>query len=231
MSETSQAERRSPERLKMEQNLRAHEDWLSSLDSRVESGKLTPEDRNRFIALAFIRREKKLEREQKKNELDSMTGLYRQEHLRKTLESRIKQGKPFALLFTDLDKFGAINKDYGQSAGDEIIMQAALRITEQLRESNGEDREEDMPFRNGGDETAIILPGIDTAEKLEIVAEKIRDSMESAPFHIPFTNTQIPLTVSIGGIIWNGENMEEFMDKASQSLKEAKTQRNVVAIK
>ncbi len=227
MSEQARAERRSPERLKMEQKLRTHEDWLESLDARVKSGILTEKDRNRLIALAFLRKNRRAEREQKKNELDPMTELYRQEHLRPALEKKIAQGKPFALLFTDLDKFREINKQYGQPAGDEVIIQTALRIIEQLRGETEEGRDEDMPFRNGGDETAIILPGIDTMEKLKLVAEKIRKSMESAPFRIPFQDKQISLTVSVGGAIWNGETMDELLNKTAQHLIAAKKNGNV----
>ncbi|MDO8621297.1 MAG: GGDEF domain-containing protein [Candidatus Levybacteria bacterium] len=219
-------ERRSPERLRRELYLRTQQDWLSSLDTRAENGTIGKEEKNRIIALAFLKRERKIEEANKKNALDGLTGLYRQEHLRPEIEKRIKLGQPFALLFTDLDHFREINKEYGQPAGDEVIVQAALRITEQLRGGYEDAKSEDIPFRNGGDETAIILPGIDSIESLRLVADKIRVSMESAPFHIPFSSKQIPLTVSIGGSIWKGETMEELLDKAGQQLIEAKKGRN-----
>ncbi len=223
-------ERRSPERLKRELYVRTQRDWLDSLDTRVKNGIITPDEKNIIIALAFLKRERKIEEANKKNALDGLTGLYRQEHLRPEIEKKIKLGQPFALLFTDLDHFGEINKEYGQPAGDEIIIQAALRITERLRVGNEEGRSEDMPFRNGGDETAIILPGIDNIKDLRLVAEKIRASMESAPFDIPFSDKQIPLTVSIGGSVWNGEAMDELLEKAGQQLKEAKKNRNNIHV-
>ncbi|GEM_PF-5690312 len=217
-------EKRSPERLRMEQDLRVYEAWLQSLDIRVRNRIMTEEDRNTLIALALINKDRRKENEHKKNERDPMTNLYRQEHLRPRLEEMIRRGKPFAVLFTDLDKFGPINKQYGQPAGDEVIIQTAMRITEQLRE-------EDLPFRNGGDETAIILPGIDSSGNLQKIADKIRTSIQSAPFYIPFSDAQINLTVSIGGAIWNGENKEEFMNEAGKYLVDAKKQRNITVIK
>lgn len=224
-----QVERRSPERLRMEQSLRAHEAWLESLDVRVQNGILTEKEKRRLIALALLRKEQRTKREQKKNEIEPMTELYRQEHLRSTLEEKIAQGKPFGLLFTDLDGFGEINKLYGQPAGDEVIIQAALRITEKLRGGNG--RSEDIPFRNGGDEVAIILPGVDNLENLKLIAERIRISMESAPFHIPFSYKQVPLTVSVGGVIWNGgTTTNELLHKVGQQLVEAKKERNTTQI-
>ena len=225
-------ERRSPDRLKMEQDLRVWEGWLKSLDSRVRSQLMTEEERNRLIALALVTKDRRKEEEQKKNERDPMTGLYRQEHFRPMLKEMIRAGKPFAVLFTDLDRFGEINKQYGQPAGDEVIIQTAIRITEQLREE-GESgqREPDLPFRIGGDETAIILPGIDSSENLQKVAEKIRTSMQSAPFYIPLSDAQINLTVSIGGAIWNGENKEQFMSEVGRYLVDAKKQRDTMVIK
>lgn len=223
-------ERRNPERLRKELYLRTQRDWLSSLDTRVENGTISKEEKNRIIALAFLKRERKIEEANKKNALDGLTGLYRQEHLRPEIEKRIKLGQPFALLLTDFDHFGKINKEYGQPAGDEVIVQAALRITEQLRGGYEDARGEDVPFRNGGDEAAIILPGIDSIESLRLVAEKIRVSMESALFHIPFSDKQIPLTVSIGGSIWEGETMEKLLYKAGQQLIEAKKGRNITHV-
>ena len=217
-------EKRSPERLRMDQDLRAWEGWLKSLDSRVKNQLMTEEERNRLIALTLVNRERGKEKEQKKNERDPMTDLYRQEHLRPKLKEMIRAGKPFALLFTDLDKFGEINKQYGQPAGDEVMIQAAMRITEQLREG-------DFPFRNGGDETAITLPGIDSSENLKKVAEKIRASIQSAPFYIPLSDEQVNLTVSIGGTIWNGEKKEQFMSKVAKYLLDAKKQRDTAVIK
>jgi len=238
------AERRGQGRLKMEQSQRIHLDWLSSLDFRVNNKKLTPEERltpeqrNKIIAFALLRRERRLESEQgkteeerKKNELDPMTGLNRQEHLRPEIEKKIAEGKPFAILFTDLDHFGDVNKTYGQPSGDEVIAEAALRLQEGLRGESYDDRGEDKAYRNGGDETAIILPGVASQEQLLKIAERTRIEMESAPFHIPLKDKEITLTVSVGGIIWSGnEDMEHFMVRAGDALVQAKKDRNVVAI-
>ena len=238
------AERRSPERLRMEQNQRIHLDWLSSLDYRVNNEqlkpdeRLTPEQRNKIIAFALLRRERRLkseqgktEEERKKYELDPMTGLNRQEHLRPEIERRIAERESFAILFTDLDHFGDINKEYGQPAGDEVIAEAALRLQDGLRGDVNDERGEDKAYRNGGDETAIILPSVTSQEQLSKIAERTRIAMESAPFHIPLKDKEITLTVSIGGIIWNGnEDMEHFMVRAGDALQQAKTERNVVTI-
>jgi len=143
----------------------------------------------------------------------------------------IAQGKPFGVLFTDLDEFGAINKKYGQPAGDEVLMQAALRITEQLREQEETGRERDIVFRIGGDESAIVLPGVENRENLRIVADKIRTSIQSVPFDLPYRNVQVPLSVSIGGAVWEGGKTGEFMDHVGQHLVEAKSERDTVSVK
>jgi len=52
-NQATQIERRSPERLKAEQDLRVYESWLKSLDERVQSGTLTDEQRLRLTAVTF----------------------------------------------------------------------------------------------------------------------------------------------------------------------------------
>ncbi len=225
-------ERRSPERLLMEQRLRVYEAWIASLDERVRNGSITEEQRGRMLSLALIRRDRRTDVARKKIEIEPMTGFLRQELIRTRLAEMINKGKPFGFLLTDLDHFGEINKAYGQPTGDEVIMQASLRILEQLREEGeSSGREPDIPFRNGGDEAAIILPGLSTPEGLQTVAGRIHRSIESTPFTLPFNQGRLPITISIGGAVWQGGDVDTFMNEAGQGLVQAKQVRNTVMIK
>lgn len=229
---TTPKERRNPERLLLEQRLRVYEAWVTSLDERVGNGDLTEEQRRRMLSVALIRRDMRTDVARRKIEIEPMTGFHRQELIRPRLAAMIKKGQPFGLLLTDLDHFRDVNKKYGQPTGDELIMQAALRISEQLREEGeSSGREPDVPFRNGGDESAIILPGLSTPEGLQVVAGRLRQSIESTPFTLPFNQGRLPITVSIGGAVWHSGDAETFMNEAGQGLVQAKQVRNTVTIK
>ncbi len=80
------------------------------------------------------------------------------------------------LLFLDLDRFKAVNDDFGHEAGDEVLRAAAARIRQTLRES-------DTVARIGGDEFTVLLPRIGGREDAAEVAGKIVDAL-AAPFQL-----------------------------------------------
>lgn len=232
---SSPKERRSAERLEDDRRLRIHEAWLESLDDRVLKGILTPKERRRKIALADLRRDKKYLREKDKNKIDPLSGLGRQEHLRPKLNEMIAKGMPFAVLFTDLDNFSQFNEKYGHPAGDEIIAQSGFRIYEGLRRETPERVADEAfignPYRNGGDETAIVLPGVNTINQLTHVGNRIRVLINETPFTIPLTNEKVNLTASIGGIIWDGkQSSDDFLKTVDQYLYKAKEVRGSLAV-
>jgi diguanylate cyclase (GGDEF)-like protein/excisionase family DNA binding protein len=73
---------------------------------------------------------------------------------------------PVALLMMDLDRFKAYNDRLGHPAGDALLHAVGNAIY-------GAARSEDRVFRYGGDEFALILPGVDAAGAV-IVAERVR---------------------------------------------------------
>jgi len=228
-------ERKTADRLEDDRELRVFEAWLESIDSRVLSRVLTPEERNRRIALALLRKEKKLKREKEKNKIDPLSGMGRQEHLKPKLDEMISRGKPFAVLFTDLDNFSIINDKYGHPAGDEIIAQTGLRIQEGLRDETsareGDEAFVGDPFRNGGDEAAIVLPDVSSRENLVLIGNRIRSLINDTPFTVPQINEKIGLTVSIGGLIWDGiQSKEEFIITVDDYLYKAKRARGSLVI-
>jgi len=97
------------------------------------------------------------------------------DRLSQTLAASKRNGYYGALIFLDLDNFKPLNDTYGHSVGDLLLIEAALRITNCVRET-------DTASRFGGDEFVVILSEleVDKAESLaeaQVVAEKIRASL------------------------------------------------------
>ena len=82
---------------------------------------------------------------------------------------RARQSGPIALLMMDLDNFKAYNDRLGHPAGDALLHAIGTAIY-------GSARTEDRVFRYGGDEFALILPGVD-AIRAEAIGERVRGAV------------------------------------------------------
>ena len=106
---------------------------------------------------------------------DPLTGLPNrtliQERLKYSIAHAKRDGRGLSIMMLDLDRFKEINDTLGHHAGDQVLMEIAVRLSALLRES-------DTVGRLGGDEFAIILPGADihSAKKL---AAKINAALEN----------------------------------------------------
>ena len=87
----------------------------------------------------------------KMNQLDSLTGLLNKEAFKNSVEKELLDHKvSHALLVIDLDNFKEINDNYGHMEGDEIIINVAKIIRNEIST-------EDLAGRFGGDEFFILF--------------------------------------------------------------------------
>jgi len=104
-----------------------------------------------------------------------------------------------AVLFLDLDDFKPINDLYGHQAGDEALKIVAQRLTSILRET-------DTVARFGGDEFAVVIGNMETAEYASRVAEKIIKSI-STPLALS-NEQQAKMGISIGISLFPDDSRE-----------------------
>ncbi len=101
---------------------------------------------------------------------DALTQLPNRRWLQGFLPAAVRRAKRghsrVALLFIDLDNFKAVNDTLGHAAGDGLLRQAAIRISETVRAS-------DRVARLGGDEFTVVLENVDSNESVEKVAAAI----------------------------------------------------------
>jgi diguanylate cyclase (GGDEF)-like protein/PAS domain S-box-containing protein len=110
----------------------------------------------------------------------------------------------FVVLFIDIDGFKVLNDSLGHSAGDELLIQVAKRLTACFRETDTVSRSatamnstvtNDSLARLGGDEFTVLLDDVSEASDAIRVARRILDKIA-----LPFTigGQQIVISASIG---------------------------------
>lgn len=89
---------------------------------------------------------------------DALTGLANRHAFRESLDQRLLQlrdaGGQLALLFADIDDFKRVNDTLGHDAGDDVLLQFAVRIREAVQRFGGEQA---LLARFGGDEFVILV--------------------------------------------------------------------------
>lgn len=132
----------------------------------------------------------------------------------KELSYARKHDTSFAVLALDVDHFKSINDTYGHEAGDLVLQQLAVLISDHSRAG-------DYIFRLGGEEFLMVLVDIDEESALR-VAQKVRQAVAHEPFDLT-GEQQVTLTVSIGMALYDGHpDYQHVVRRADKALYEAK---------
>ncbi len=128
-----------------------------------------------------------------------------------------------SLIMMDIDHFKSVNDQYGHDVGDEVLRQTAAVFEEQCR--GGE-----RVARIGGEEFLLIC-GPDLNDNLEVLAERLRQAVESR--HITFGDFDGHVTISVGLASGDAktEDYEVVLRRADEALYKAKESgRNQVCV-
>ena len=113
-------------------------------------------------------------------------------------------GYRFAVLFADLDGFKIVNDSLGHSAGDELVVQIARRLTDGLRREDtvargtvlvGTRAAAPTIARLGGDEFTILLDDVQHADDAMNIARRMQEGLQ-VPFEVE--GREIFASASIG---------------------------------
>jgi diguanylate cyclase (GGDEF)-like protein/PAS domain S-box-containing protein len=149
---------------------------------------------------------------------DTLTGLPNRRMLRDRLAQEVKKSRRdqhlLAILFIDLDHFKEVNDTLGHGNGDLLLIEAARRLRDCVREA-------DTVARMGGDEFTILVTELDEAKSLEPLLQKILASLERV---FILGNEQVFVSASIGVALYpvDGHDIEDLLKHADQALYVAK---------
>lgn len=145
--------------------------------------------------------------------VDGLTGIANRRRFDETYKSEcsrsLRNRKPLSLIMIDIDYFKAYNDAYGHGAGDECLIQVAHQLRDTLN------RESDFIARYGGEEFIIILPEIDPTGT-RIVAEKLKEDIETLNILHEYSKTTDHVTISVGCVNSIPENETECLQLLKQ---------------
>lgn len=137
---------------------------------------------------------KRLDRAQAMLYRDDLTGLFNYRYLELALDSEVRRAErfqtPFCLMFIDIDNFKGVNDNFGHLVGSKVLKELASVLKREIREI-------DSVIRYGGDEFIVILLGA-TTQIGTVVAERIREAIETNQFQTDRPGITLQITASIG---------------------------------
>jgi diguanylate cyclase (GGDEF)-like protein len=120
----------------------------------------------------------------------------------------------FALLVINLDHFKTVNDSFGHSMGDDVLREAARRLSRCVREA-------DTVARLGGDEFTVLLTSVQRPQDAWVLAESIVASL-SREFTIGEQRCFLSASVGIASYPADAGSTEELLKSADTAMYRAK---------
>jgi diguanylate cyclase (GGDEF)-like protein len=150
---------------------------------------------------------------------DALTGLANRLHFQEALQGAtqgLEEGRTFALLAIDLDRFKEVNDTLGHPAGDALLAAVGRRLSSLTRCG-------DSLARLGGDEFAIIQCGAREPSDAEALARRVVEALHP-PFLVQGNRIGIGATIGIALAPQDARTAEDVMRKADIALYRAKAE-------
>ena len=136
------------------------------------------------------------------------------DRLAQAIHNAERSGRSVMLMCIDLDRFKIVNDTLGHEQGDQLLIEAASRLKNCVRE-------EDTIARLGGDEFLIILTSDASISNVSSILQKVIDTIDQ-PFHVE--EMEFNVTASIGVTVFpeDGTSAAALMRNADAAMYIAK---------
>jgi diguanylate cyclase (GGDEF)-like protein/PAS domain S-box-containing protein len=193
-----------------------HHVWVNVTISSMFSGR----GNFRFIAMVEdISKRKSVENQMRYlASYDGLTDLPNRTVLQERLADAIilaqRARQHVAVLFIDLDRFKNINDSLGHDVGDQVLKEAASRLSKALRTR-------DTVSRHGGDEFVVILTEIKNQSDVLTVVGKISHAL-SGPMMLQGHELYVSGSIGVSMYPQDGRNSVTLMKNADTAMYHAK---------
>jgi diguanylate cyclase (GGDEF)-like protein/PAS domain S-box-containing protein len=150
---------------------------------------------------------------------DTLTGLPNRalliDRLHQALAQAQRRRERLAVVFLDLDGFKAVNDEYGHEAGDQVLIAAAGRMKQALREG-------DTLARLGGDEFIAVLLNLTDIDASVPLFDRL---LAAAAEPVPFGDARLQVSASLGATFYPqaGEvDADQLLRQADRAMYQAK---------
>jgi len=152
-------------------------------------------------------------------ERDPLTNLFNRRRFHEELERMLADGRrnreAVGLLAIDLDGFKPVNDGFGHQAGDEVLVELARAVGAVVRRN-------EMFFRTGGDEFAILVPVAD-APGLAELARRVCACISGLTFSFGGEPATVAASIGIALSTRHGEVGESLIGAADRAMYCAKS--------
>ncbi len=151
--------------------------------------------------------------------LDGLTSTFNRRHFMQMAQIQYdnarRLGHPLTAMMLDVDHFKRINDKHGHHVGDQVLRTLAERCKSALRSG-------DVLGRYGGEEFAILLPGITQQDAATVLAERIRRKVAEDPIETDAGAVKVTVSVGVASMDGQTRHPEDLFKRADAALYEAK---------
>jgi diguanylate cyclase (GGDEF)-like protein len=150
---------------------------------------------------------------------DPLTGAFNRRHLDLVGKNELSRSKrnnsTFTILMLDIDHFKGVNDTYGHDIGDEALIETVAVIKKNIRG-------EDLLFRLGGEEFAVMLPETTKLAAFD-TAKRIRIAISEIVIQTPIASLCFTLSIGIAECTPVDNDIDVILKRADEALYRAKS--------
>ena len=170
---------------------------------------------NHYIAESFG----DMQRIERNASTDALTGLSNRHAMEDSFPREVRRcisdGIPVSLIMIDIDRFKTFNDKFGHVAGDRALSAVGHILRSHFRPR-------DLLVRYGGDEFAVLLPGLGL-EEAATIAERVRNAVSGSEQIHSDSLIQVPVNISMGvAELATDKSFESLLRAADAALYRAK---------